>query len=222
MPCFLSGIAAAEAAAFATGGMIYRFSHQRGHIYAALYSSGMTELYNKEFAAFHVSGGTTELLHVKDGVINKIGGTLDLTAGQLIDRCANMLSLPFPGGPYIEALAKEGEAKDVRVSVRGLCCNMSGGENKVKDMIKAGQSHEDIAAYVIEFVKKNLDKMTEALLGQYGNIPVLFSGGVMSCTIIKEYFEKKYGAYFAQPQFSSDNACGVALLAEREYLNEQW
>lgn len=221
MPCFLSGLAAASAIAFSTGAKVYEFSHQRGHIYAALYSAGMQELYEKEFAAFHVSGGTTELLYVKDGKINKIGGTLDLTAGQLIDRTAVMMSLPFPGGPYIEELASKGKCKNVKISNKGLYCNMSGGENKVKEMISDNVPREDIAAYVIEFVKKNLDKMTEMLIEEYGNIPVVFSGGVMSCSIIKKYFENKYGAYFAAPAFSSDNACGVALLAERKYLNEQ-
>lgn len=220
MPCFLSGVAAASAVCGVTGAQGYSFSHQRGHIYAALYSAGVTELYGKEFIAFHVSGGTTEALHVKDRVITKIGGTLDLTAGQLIDRTAVMLGLDFPGGVHIEKLAKEACAPRVKVSVKGCCCNMSGAENKVKDMIALGEKPSVIAAYVIEFVKVNLDKMTENILKDYGSLPLLFSGGVMSCSLIRRYFEEKYGAYFAEPMFSSDNAAGIALLAEREYLNE--
>jgi N6-L-threonylcarbamoyladenine synthase len=221
MPCFLSGAAAAYAVCSMTGSKLFKFSHQRGHIYAALYSAGVTNLYDGEFVAFHVSGGTTEALHVKNREISKIGGTLDLTAGQLIDRTAVSLGLDFPGGVHIEKLALQAAAPKVKVSVKGLECNMSGGENKVKDMINAGVSQADIAAYVIEFVKVNLDKITENIIKEYGNIPLLFSGGVMSCSIIKKYFEDKYGAYFAEPAFSSDNAAGIALLAEREYFNEQ-
>lgn len=228
MPCFMSGIAAASAVASVTGGVRYDFSHQRGHVYAALYSAGKTELYDKRFIAFHVSGGTTEALLVDGGVITKIGGTLDLTAGQLIDRAAVMMSLPFPGGPHLEKLALEylegaEKAADgkVKVSVNGLGCNMSGGENKVQKMLSDGVSHGEIAAFVIEFVKTNLDRITENILNEYGNMPLLFSGGVMSCSIIRKYFENKYGAYFAEPQFSSDNAAGIALLAEREYLSER-
>ncbi len=223
MPCFLSGMAAAASVSAVTGARVYEFSHQRGHVYAALYSACKTELYEKEFIAFHVSGGTTEALYVKNGEITKIGGTLDLTAGQLIDRTAVMMGLPFPGGAHLEklALSYSEKPKKVKVSVKGYGCNMSGGENKVKDMLASGLEKEEIASYVIEFVKCNLDKITENILNDYGNIPLLFSGGVMSCSIIKEYFENKYGAYFAEPQFSSDNAAGIALLAKREYLSEQ-
>lgn len=223
MPCFLSGMAAASAVSAVTGAKIYEFSHQRGHVYAALYSSDKRELYEKEFIAFHVSGGTTEALYVKDKEITKIGGTLDLTAGQLIDRTAVMMELPFPGGAHIErlALCYTQKPKKVKISVKGCGCNMSGGENKVKDMLFSGASKEEIAAYVIEFIKCNLDEITENILNEYGNIPLVFSGGVMSCSIIKKYFENKYGAYFAEPQFSSDNAAGIALLTEREYLSEQ-
>ena len=61
MPCFLTGVCAAESIAAATGKPLYRFSHQQGHIMAALFSSGRRELYGKDFFAFHVSGGTTQL-----------------------------------------------------------------------------------------------------------------------------------------------------------------
>ena len=221
MPCFLSGMAAASAISSVTGAKCYNFSHQRGHVYAALYSAGVTELYGSEFIAFHVSGGTTEALYVKNGVIEKIGGTLDLTAGQLIDRTAVMLGLPFPGGAHIEGLAVNAAAKKPKISVKGYFCNMSGGENKVKDMLAKKEPDAEIAGYVIEFVKANLDKITENILKDYKNIPLLFSGGVMSCKIIRDYFKDKYGAYFAEPAFSSDNGAGIALLTEREYLSEQ-
>ena len=98
---------------------------------------------------------------------------------------------------------------------------MSGAENKVKQMIENGVSEYDICAYVIEFVKANLDKITENIISKYGDYPLLFSGGVMSCRSIKEHFEKKYGAYFAEPEFSSDNAAGIALLGERKFTEKQ-
>ena len=64
MPCFLSGVAAAETAAASAGVPLYRFSHQCGHLAAAILSSGRHDLFERPFGAFHVSGGTTEVLHV--------------------------------------------------------------------------------------------------------------------------------------------------------------
>ena len=91
MPCFLSGVAAAESISATLGAPLYRFSHQCGHVMAALYSSGAMEtLEGKEFVAFHVSGGTTEVLYVTPTAdayrVECIGGTLDLNAGQAVDR----------------------------------------------------------------------------------------------------------------------------------------
>ena len=216
MPCFLSGIAAANSISGVTGVPIYEFSHQRGHIYAALYSSGATELYGKKFIAFHVSGGTTEVLLVNGKEISIIGGTRDLTAGQLIDRGGVYMGLSFPCGAKIEELAKNGKTPKVKLSVSGCFCNMSGAENKVKKMMEEDASKEDISAYIIEFVRANLDKITNNVIEEYGKLPLVFSGGVMSCKAIKDHFEKKYGAYFASPEFSSDNAAGIALLGELE------
>ncbi len=217
MPCFLSGLAVASSVSAILSVPLYKFSHQRGHIYAALYSSGKTELYGGDFIAFHVSGGTTEALLVRGEEIKIIGGTNDLTAGQLIDRTGVYMGLDFPCGPVVEKLASGKEAPKVKVSVTGSYCNMSGAENKVKEMLQKGVAHEDIASYVIQFIKVNLDKISENIINEYGKLPMVFSGGVMSCGLIRNYFEKKYGAYFATPEFSADNAAGIALLGELMY-----
>lgn len=217
MPCFMSGLAVANAISGVNGIPMYTFSHQRGHIYAALYSAGKTCLYGERFVAFHVSGGTTECLLVDGNDISIIGGTRDLTAGQLIDRSGVYMGLSFPCGPKLESLSVGVDAPKVKVSISDTYCNMSGAENKVKQMISEGKSNAEISAYVIEFIRANLDKITQNVLEKYGNLPLVFSGGVMSCASIRAYFEKKYGAFFASPQFSSDNAAGIALLGELEF-----
>ena len=122
MPCFLSGVAVAEGISSTLGVPIYKFSHQCGHIMAALYSSGKEELMSGRFAAFHVSGGTTELLLVRPDergfYAEKVGGTRDLNAGQIIDRIGVFLGMPFPAGPYVEqaALAYSGKIPSKKVS----------------------------------------------------------------------------------------------------------
>jgi len=218
MPCFLAGETAAVTAASAMGVPLYRFSHQAGHIRAAVYSSGHNELVGEEFLAFHVSGGTTELLHVKGDKIDLIGGTLDLNAGQVIDRTGVKLGLSFPCGRELEVLASNGKSpQKPQISVKGLKCNLSGVENKAAGMLASGTSKEDIAAYIFEFIGKTLEKLTENALVVYPGLPVLYAGGVMSNKLMRKRLTERFTAFFAEPAFSSDNACGTALLCYEAY-----
>lgn len=214
MPCFGAGEAVARSIAALNGLPIYRFSHQAGHIAAAIYSSGR-DLWDSEFLAFHVSGGTTELLHVNHGVITCVGGTEDLNAGQAIDRIGVMLGLHFPCGAQLEALAGDTVSARPRVCVRDLTCNLSGLENRARRMLEEGKPHEEIAAYTLEFIEKTLDKLTENAIARFGKLPVLYAGGVMSNRRIRAALSRRFDASFAEPQFSCDNAAGIALLCRR-------
>jgi len=222
MPCFLCGIAAASTAAASLGVPLIEVSHQAGHIRAAVYSSGREELIGGEHLAFHVSGGTTEILHVCGSNIELIGGTLDLNAGQVIDRSGVMLGLKFPCGRELEALASEGKTPvKPKVSVVGTECNLSGVENKVREMIASGEDKRNIAAYVFEFIGATIERLTENALIKYPGLPVLYAGGVMSNRLMRGRLNKRFEAYFAEPEFSSDNACGTALLAYDKYMKEK-
>ncbi len=213
MPCFLAGELVARALGANRGIPIHDFSHQAGHVRAGLYSSGRESLASKPFLAFHVSGGTTEVLLVNKEKINKIGGTIDLTAGQAIDRIGVTLGLHFPCGSELEKLAKGMRVPKVRVCVKGMECNISGLENIALKMKSVGKSREEIAVYTLEFIRVTLERLTENAFEIYGRLPILYVGGVMSCRMIKESFEKKFGGFFAEPSYSADNACGTALLA---------
>lgn len=220
MPCFLSGVSVARGVAAALGVPCYFFSHQEGHIAAAMYSADRMDLLDKEFVAFHLSGGTTEALlvkphtgeHIFDAQI--IAQSLDLKAGQSVDRIGVMLGLDFPAGMALDALAQRSEKEyKLKPYMRGCDCSFSGLENKAKDLFNKGEKKEDIAKYCFDYIKSALDLMTGAIIEQYGRLPLLFSGGVMSNTIIKKHMTEKYDAFFASPVFSSDNAAGIALLA---------
>ncbi len=219
MPCFLVGVNVARSIGAVTGKPVYGFSHQSGHIAAALYSSGRMNLINEKFIAFHVSGGTSEMLLVSpDGErafdVEIIGETLDLNCGQAVDRAGVMMGLKFPCGRELEALALgSGEKYSPKVCVKDGNCSLSGLENQCKKMLDNGETKENVARYCLDFICKTLEKMTEYSVREYGNLPLVFAGGVMSNSIIREKIQSRFGASFAKPEFSCDNAAGVAILA---------
>ena len=100
MPCFMVGYSHAKLLSDSLGVPLIEVSHQQGHVAASLWSAGHMELMDQPHLAWHLSGGTTELLLVepegKNVRCTRIGGTTDISAGQLIDRTAQLLDLPFP------------------------------------------------------------------------------------------------------------------------------
>lgn len=224
MPCFSVGCNSAKILSNVLNIPLYEFSHQEGHISAALYSSERFDLFKKQFIAFHVSGGTTESLMVKPKEcsfdITLVAKTLDLNAGQAIDRVGLMLGLSFPCGAQLEKLALEcNDSICVKPTLKGFDCCLSGIENKCKKLIDNNKSREYVAKYCIEYIKATLFSMSVKLESAYGNVPFVFAGGVMSNSLIRESFQQKLNASFAKPEFSTDNAAGIAYLAYRKDKN---
>ena len=211
MPCFRVGESLARFASAQYGIKYKSFSNQEGHLRAALYSSGREDLTGGEYLAIHLSGGTTELLHVHNGKIEIIGGTLDLTAGQAIDRIAAKLSCGFPGGPELEKIAKPYKVKPA-VSVKDTYCNISGLENTAAKMQEELRPDSETAYYTLEFIKLSIAGILSNALKKYPGLDVICAGGVMSNNIIRSYLEDNFPCFFAKPEFSSDNAAGIALL----------
>ena len=227
MPCFLSGVAAAESFGAALNVPVHRFSHQNGHIMAAAYSSGATEtVTSSPFVAFHVSGGTTEVLYVTpDGTdfsVKLIGNTEDINAGQAIDRIGVMMGLRFPCGKELEALAAGNDKKipKPRICVREGNCNLSGLQNLAEQLWKKTGDAPLVSAYTLAFVAETLREMTLAVDEKHLQIPIIYAGGVMSNRYLQEVLGKRKNTYFAEPQFSADNAAGIALLTRRRFLNQ--
>lgn len=224
MPCFTVGENTAKILSSALNIPLYEFSHQEGHIASVLYDSKRDDLFSQNFIAFHVSGGTTEaVLASPDNYgfsLKTIAKTLDLNAGQAIDRTGLMLGLKFPCGKELEKLALQNSEKiTVHPTLKECDCCLSGIENICKKLSDNGKSDEYVAAYCIEYIRKTLSLMTDRLFEKYGRLPVLYAGGVMSDSIIQNSFKEKYNAVFAQPKYSTDNAAGIAYLAYRKYKN---
>lgn len=226
MPCFLAGISVAESISAVNGIPLFRFSHQQGHIAAAAFGGGCTDLLKAPFIAFHVSGGTTEALLVKpdaDSFIKAelIAETNDLNAGQLVDRIGVMMSLDFPCGIELEKLANNYKG-DLRVkpSLKGSNCSLSGFQNKITKLYETTDDKAYTAAYTLMAISSTLIAMTKNLMEEYGSLPLLFAGGVMSNGLIRRDIQSAFDASFAPPEFSADNAVGTAFLGAKKFLSE--
>ena len=148
--------------------------------------------------------------------IQKIAGSLDLKAGQAVDRVGKMLGLPFPAGPQLEELAQQSDKEFVvKVARKGCDCSLSGVENQCRAMLERGAAAADIAKYCLVFLAESISTMTKAVLDQYGNYPLLYAGGVMSNQYLRKVLQQRFGGVFCPPVFSSDNAAGIAVLAAR-------
>ncbi len=219
MPCFTVGYNTAHSLSVVTKKPLFPFSHQVGHILAALYSADKLDLISKKFIAFHISGGTTEALVVTPSdeyLLNTdiICAASDLNFGQLVDRCGVMLSLDFPCGKELEKLAfNSTKTYNPKISIKDGNPSLSGAENLCEKMFEENEEPKDIAKFCLDFIGKNLERMTEFAFEKHGNLPLVYSGGVMSNTIIRERLSQKFDAYFAAPEFSCDNAAGVAIGA---------
>ena len=219
MPCFMVGYSHAKMLSDAFKVPLIEVSHQQGHVAASLWSAGHLELMDEPHLAWHLSGGTTELLLVEPDGKNvrctKIGGTTDISAGQLIDRTGQMLELPFPSGKHIDALSKEAAMKETfKVKCPGLEFSLSGVQNKVQQFHQKNGIPAETAAYALRCVAGAVFQATKNALKEYPGLRVVFSGGVASNSMLREVIAP-LDPIFSQPQFSTDNAMGVAVLTHR-------
>ena len=218
MPCFLVGAGAARQLGAVLGVPVRFFTHQQGHVTAALVGSDSLPLLGRPFLAFHVSGGTTDALLVEpdDKEIIRcrvVGHSLDLKAGQLIDRVGGALGLPFPAGPALEKLALACDRTYTpKPTLRGCDCHLSGVENQCRDRLAKGEAPENVARFCLDSVGAAVAGMTRALLAEYGEMPLVYAGGVMSNGILRQRLTEDFGGRFAPPAYSADNAVGIATL----------
>lgn len=223
MPCFSVGEGYADVLSATLNLSEYKFSHQAGHVAAALWASGQKDLVEKEFLAFHVSGGTTDVLLVKPDTenvfdIDIIASSLDLKAGQSVDRVGVMLGFDFPAGPALDKLSQSSDRKyNIKPFEKDGSCSFSGVQNKCEAMLKNNEAPCDVAKYCIDYICSAIRIMTQSALKKCGDLPIVYAGGVMSNSIINKTLTHEFSGYFCPPEFSSDNAAGTAYLG---YIKE--
>ncbi len=219
MPCFMVGYSHAKLLADMLHVPLLEVSHQQGHVAACLWSAKRLDLMDKPHLAWHLSGGTTELLLVepegKNVKCTRIGGTTDISAGQLIDRTGVMLGLQFPAGKALDALSQEAVGEDLfKVKCSNTEFSLSGVQNKVQDYYNRIQNAANTAAYALRCVSYAVRMATQNALKTYPGLEVVFSGGVASNSMLRREIAD-LAPVFGAPQYSTDNAMGVALLAHR-------
>lgn len=227
MPVFMAGSSQAQVLANTAQAPFYGFSHQGGHIRAGWIGQEMPK---QAYIALHLSGGTTELLQV-DGEITPIGGSGDLHAGQLIDRVGVRLGLGFPAGPMLEKLAmacvdKPQSLLPVSMEKGDLFCHLSGAEAACMRLIDQGDMKGDqIALELFDLISRSIARLLLAGQKAAGANTALVVGGVASSSLLRSLLRgrlAKLGARldvrFGQPQYSGDNAAGIALLTKEMYM----
>ncbi len=225
MPVFLVGTMAARVIASALSIPLFETSHQEGHIMAALYSNAAFR--GSPFIAMHISGGTTELLHVDECFnITRLGGSLDIHAGQLVDRIGVRMGCPFPAGKQVEELALKTVCSDIIVpsSVKNLDCSFSGAETRLIGMVDGLKDHAKIARALYGCLARTFAKMILNAFERTGICKFLLAGGVASSGILRDLLvnrlksrKREIIVEFALPELSPDNAVGVALKAQHEF-----
>lgn len=220
MPVFQVGVRFGSVVAKSLQTPFFRFSHQGGHLAAALHGTALEGV--DSYLAWHLSGGTCELLFVKGGKISIIGGSKDISFGQLIDRVGVSMGLGFPCGRAMDQAASALQGRKDNplkpISVSGLSFNVSGIETQAQRLFSE-KGGEELAFFLFQRMGECLRRVTETVLSQYGRSidGVLFTGGVAASRFLRESLStalgsKKVPAVFGDAALSSDNAVGISLL----------
>lgn len=224
MPAFLAGVSAAKSIAAVSKIPLYTISHQENHMEAGMWSAGGPEA--ERFLMLHVSGGTTDMLLAQkkaDGryLLEQIGGSMDLHAGQFIDRVGVALGLQFPTGPELEKLAETADCMtELPVSVRKLQVSLSGPATAALRKLQAGEDKAALALGVEYALAETFARMLRNGAAAYDAADVLLVGGVASNKFIRAHVEEKLQKrnirlWVPEARFSCDNASGCAAYARR-------
>lgn len=222
MPAFLVGEGYANVLALSHGVACHSISHQENHILAGIWSAGGPRA--SRYLAVHVSGGTTEITAVDAAgaelAVTLLGGSRDIAAGQFVDRIGVALGLPFPAGPHLEVLAREGHAAPAAIpaALDGMTVSFSGPETHARRLLERGAEPAAVAAGIERCVAESLAGMISAAVKETGIKEILLVGGVTANSYIRSHLtafcdKNLVNLYQPRREYSSDNAVGAAYYA---------
>ena len=229
MPVFQVGTSFGRMLAAILEVPFFATTHQRGHLAAAAAGTRLESV--SAMVALHLSGGTTDLLEMRDDRLTQIGGSLDLHAGQLVDRTGVAMGLPFPSGPAMEELALNGKSSGLlgcSMAENDLICHLSGAESQVQRWLREGQmNRRDIAREIYDFLARTTARLADAGKRETGEDRILVTGGVASSALYRRLLEDRLSGMryapqpiFGRPDMSGDNAFGVAVTGWKIWRKE--
>ncbi|MBK5245737.1 MAG: O-sialoglycoprotein endopeptidase [Peptostreptococcaceae bacterium] len=210
MPVFKAGESIGKSIAASLGVDLLRFSHQEGHIEAVKYYSRLKN--ETDFLCFHLSGGTCELLKIGNSEIEIIGGSKDISFGQLLDRIGVGMGFDFPAGEELDKIAISGPKSNIikKIELQGLYFNLSGVETKsLRNLEWSGLIPE-----VFDKISDLLVRLSIKAMEETGLENIIFTGGVAESLFIRDEIKNNVPGKveFGARNLSSDNAIGISLL----------
>lgn len=217
-------------------------NHLQAHVLAHFISEGKSEEQQPEFPflCLLVSGGNSQIVLVKAfNQMEVIGQTIDDAAGEAFDKCAKVMGLPYPGGPHVDRLAKEGNSKaftfnkpqiqDYNYSFSGLKTSflylLRDREKENPDFAK--ENLNDLCASLQSTIIEVLMAKLRKAAVDYNIQQVAVAGGVSANSALRQAFHdhaKKYGwkVYIPPFSFTTDNAAMIAVTGYYKYLNQDF
>jgi len=227
----LVGMAAAKALSLATGADLVGVNHLEGHYWANFLEHGPPE---PPYVALIVSGGHTMLVHVPEMFRHVVlGQTLDDAAGEAFDKVARLIGLGFPGGPALDAMARQGDPHAIRFprameDSGDFDFSMSGLKTAVLRHVKASRAAgqdlhlPDLAASFQEAIVDVQVTKTIAAAKDMGSPTILLGGGVVANTRLRERLaaaaeREGLRVLFPSMPLCTDNAAMIACLGSARW-----
>ena len=238
----LVGTSFAKGFTAALGIPLIEVNHLQAHILVHFIQSGASDAVSPRFPflCLLVSGGHTQLVLVRDyDVMEIMGRTIDDAAGEAFDKCAKLLDLPYPGGPHVDRLAREGDALRFTFSkprLDGFDYSFSGLKTSflyfLRDHLKKDpefveKNRADLAASLQHTIIDILLNKLRKAMKKSGINQVALAGGVsansgLRATLAKEADKRGWDLFIPPISFTTDNAAMIAITGYYHYLKGEF
>lgn len=214
--------------------------HLQSHILAHFIDTGDNDMPSFPFLCLTVSGGHTQIVRVDDYFEMKvIGTTIDDAAGEAFDKAAKIMDLPYPGGPVVDRLAKEGDENAFSFpmgKIPGLNCSFSGLKTSflyfVRDELKKNpqfieERKNDLCASIQKAIVDTLMAKLKRASRETGIREIAVAGGVSANSSLRARIQEgeakyKWKTYVPAFEFTTDNAAMIAISGHFKFLKNDF
>lgn len=232
------GTAFAKGLALALDRPLVDVNHLHGHVLSHfIKDDANTPVPSFPFLCLLISGGNSQIVRVDAPTqMTILGQTIDDAAGEAFDKCAKVMGLPYPGGPYIDQLAAQGDDRKFRFAkphIAGLDYSFSGLKTSflytLRDAIKEDadfieKNKADLAASLQRTIVEILMDKFALAIKQTGITTIAIAGGVSANSGVRnavENYAKRHRlhAFIPKRSFTTDNAAMIAVAGYFKYLD---